>query len=112
MSKVNIQFDVKFSTLKGAPNIIYLDDNGNNIAEEQFEQELGTGYRAGIILIPAASIQLQVGMMTPYGQFTDTDIDPTFIIENYNEYLRRSNSEDVLLNPEEDEFLLGEIFNV
>lgn len=101
--------DVKFSSLKGSPNIIYIDNDGDVITEKQFEEDLQTGYRAGIILIPVSNaIQLQVAMNTPYHK-DHYQIDPGFIVENYNNYLEKQNASDVKLVVGEDEFYIGEI---
>jgi len=100
-------FDVKFSAIKGAPNILYLDDQANVITEQQFEEDLKAGYRAAMILIPVSNaVQIQVAMMTPYHK-DHYQLDFGFVVANYNEYLRRQNAD--ILNVNEDEFYMGEI---
>ena len=102
-------FDVKFSAIKGAPNILYLDDQGNEITEKEFEEELKTGYRAAMLLIPVSNaVQIQVAMMTPYHK-DHYQLDFGFVVENYNEYLRKQNAD--ILNLDEEEFYIGEVYN-
>lgn len=106
----NNSFDVKFSALKGAPNIIYLNDDATNITEEEFEEDLKSGYRAALLIMPVTNaIQVQVGMMTPYHK-DQYQIDPTFVVENYNSYLHNIKADDVKLG-DDDEFYIGEIEN-
>jgi hypothetical protein len=103
------KLEVPFRSIKGAPNIIFIDNDGDVITEEQFEEDLKTGYRAGIILIPVSNaVQLQVAMNTPYHK-DHYEIDPGFIVENYNNYLDKQNASDVKLVSGEDEFYIGEV---
>lgn len=103
------KLEVPFHSIKGAPNIIFIDNDGDVITQEQFEEDLKTGYRAGIILIPVANaVQLQVAMNTPYHK-DHYEIDPGFIVENYNNYLDKQNASDVKLVVGEDEFYIGEV---
>lgn len=100
---------VKFSLIKDAPNIIFLDESSEVVDVSVFEEELKEGYRGGIILIPVSNaIQLQVAVNTPYHK-DHYGLDPGFVLEKYNDFLRKK-SEDLLeLDPERDEFLIGEI---
>jgi hypothetical protein len=101
-------FDVKFSAIQGAPNILYLDDDANVITEQQFEKELKAGYRGAMLLIPIANaVQLQVAMVTPYHK-DHYQLDFGFVVANYNEFQRKK-GEDALLNVNENEFYMGEI---
>lgn len=105
-------FDIKYDALKGVSNIIYLNDDAKIITEAEFETELTTGYRAAILLIPVANaIQLQIAMITPYHK-DHYQIDPGFVVENYNNYVRDQGGENAVLEVGEDEFYIGEIENI
>lgn len=95
---------VPFEKLTDTSNIIFLDDQAKKMTVEEFEADLKTGYRGGIILIPVISgIQIQVCMMTPYKG--DMEIDPNFLREQYKEYCRNENKLDWIPKNNHDYFL-------
>lgn len=103
------KLEVQFESIKGAPNIIYIDNDGDVITEQAFEEDLKTGYRAGIIMIPMTNaIQLQVAMNTPYHK-DHYELDPGFIVENYHNYLEKQKKSYLEVFAGEDEFYIGEV---
>lgn len=101
--------EIKWRSIKDAFNIIFLDDNAKEISQSEFEEDLQTGYRAGMLIIPMTNaIQLQIAMMTPYHK-DHYEIDPGFIVDNYNQFLINCDDAECALDTEEDEFYIGEI---
>lgn len=103
-----MSYIVPFEQIKDAPNIIFLDDDANVITPAAFEEDLKTGYRAGMIAIPVISgIQIQVAIMTPYHK-DKFEIDPFFLREKYKDYCVGNGKRDWI--PENDhDYFLGEV---
>lgn len=103
-----MSYTVQFEAIKDATNIIFLDDEANHIKVKDFEKDLQSGYRAGMIIIPVASaIQIQVAMMTPYHKEKYT-IDENFLIEKFKEFCETTHRKDWIPQHNHDYFL-GEV---
>jgi hypothetical protein len=103
-----MSYAVPFEQIKDAPNVIFMDDDAKKITPAAFEEDLKTGYRAGMIIIPVISgIQIQVAMMTPYHK-DQFDIDAGFLREKYKEYCLKEGKHD-WIPKENHEYFLGEV---
>lgn len=103
-----MSFEIKFEIIKEEKSVIFLDDNGKTLTPQEFEDELKTGYRGGMVIVPIANaVQIQMAIMTPYHK-DHYQIDPGFLVENFEEYCRNNDAE--LWIPEESsDYFLGEI---
>lgn len=103
-----MNYSVEFNSLKDASNLVFLDDNRNELTVEQFEEELQTGYRAGIVIVPVSNaIQIQVLIMTPYHKDV-YEIDPGFLVSNYEDFCNDTGRE-TWIPEDQSEYLLGEV---
>ncbi|WAT23650.1 hypothetical protein O0R52_21885 (plasmid) [Bacillus halotolerans] len=103
-----MSYTVQFSKIKTAPNIFFLNDEAKEITYSEFEKELKTGYRAGMVVVPVSNaIQVQVGIMTPYHKDL-YEIDPGYLVEKFKEFCTQLGNTEWI--PDEDhEYFLGEI---
>ncbi|MCD7911082.1 hypothetical protein KC480_06020 [Bacillus velezensis] len=103
-----MSYTVQFKKIMEAPNIFFLNDEAQEITYSEFEKELKTGYRAGMVIVPVANaVQVQVGIMTPYHK-DHYEIDPDFLVEKFKDFCLQSDNSELI--PDEDhEYYLGEI---
>ncbi|MCY8466422.1 hypothetical protein [Bacillus atrophaeus] len=103
-----MSYTVNFSKIKTAPNIFFLNEEAQEIKYDEFEEELKTGYRAGMVIVPVSNaIQIQVGIMTPYHRDL-YQIDPGFLVEKFKDFCIQSGNKQWI--PDENhEYFLGEI---
>lgn len=103
-----MSYTVQFSKIKTAPNIFFLNDEAQEITYSEFEKELKTGYRAGMVVVPVSdAIQVQVGIMTPYHKDL-YEIDPGYLVEKFKNFCTELGNTEWI--PDDDhEYFLGEI---
>ncbi len=104
-----MSFIIDFKNIKDARNIIFLNNEGEILTADKFEEEIKTGYRAGMVIVPIENeVQVPVAIMTPYHK-DQFHIDPGFLVHQFKNYCKRVGKEHWI--PENEyEYFLGEIF--
>jgi hypothetical protein len=99
---------IDFDTIKNEYDIIFLNDDAKEITVQEFEEDLKTGYRAGIVIVfVKGSPQVKMAMMTPYHK-DQFEIDPRFLSEKYQEFYHNKGTLQMIIKDPEA-FLLCEV---